>query len=82
MNIIDENKLLCNFKEGINNRYSLCCIIHYSLDGLLKRQSALLRGIIIKTNRVYVPCVLHKKQSISICDDNGIMIDLTCYFGD
>ena len=73
--------LFHDLKVGIVNRYPLCCIIHYCLDVLLKcSRPAVKRGVLINGNHVYVPCILHKKQSIPICDCNGVMFDLSRYF--
>jgi len=53
------NEIFEHFRNGITNRYPLCCIIAYCLGKT--------KGVVVRKNLydVYRPCLLHQKKSIS-----------------
>lgn len=49
-------RVITDFKAGIDSKYPICCVLNYCIDTLLNRPSAQLRW----SNRTeYVECELH-----------------------
>ena len=53
--------IIQDFRNGIHDKFPICCIIHYCLDRLLGRLPATRREIALKTKdgMTYVPCFFH-----------------------
>jgi hypothetical protein len=52
-----------DLREGVRNRYPLCCVLRFALGTLLDRDAdqADQRGTIRQGEQLYVPCGLHQK---------------------
>lgn len=57
-------KIPSHIKAGIQDRFPLCCILHFCLDQILGRMSGLRRGgLKTKYGETYVPCSICKLRS-------------------
>jgi hypothetical protein len=55
------------FQQGRQNKYPICCIIHFSWDRAIKQlPPAIMRGTItICPEKVYVPCKFHIRRHLT-----------------